>query len=63
MFKKNDYFILFAAFGSLAYSVVRWFGVLGPSNKETGLFVGLWVPSILALGCFAKLSMREKSDG
>ena len=63
MFKRNDYFILFAAFGSFVYSVALWFGVLGTASKDTGVFVGLWVPSILALGCFAKLSTREKSNG
>lgn len=35
-----------AACVSFALSVVLWFG----GQKEQGLFVGLWVPSTLALG-------------
>jgi len=36
---------LVAAFISFSFSVVLWFFV----NKEYGIFVGLWVPSILSL--------------
>jgi hypothetical protein len=38
--------ILLAAFVSFVLSVVLWFG----GNKQQGIFVGLWVPSILSLG-------------
>jgi hypothetical protein len=38
--------ILFAAFVSFVISVVLWFG----GHREEGIFVGLWVPSILSLG-------------
>ena len=48
MFKTGDFLILGAAFVSFLSSVALWFGVAGPPNKEAGLFVGLWVPSILA---------------
>ncbi len=37
-----------AAFVSFVLSVSLWF----LSNKEQGLFVGIWVPSIISLGCF-----------
>ncbi len=37
---------LLAAFVSFVLSVVLWFG----GNEEQGIFVGLWVPSILSLG-------------
>lgn len=37
---------LSAAFLSFAASVGCWFFV----DKQTGLYIGLWVPSILALG-------------
>ncbi len=63
MFRQADYFILIAALVAFVYSVVLWFGVIGAPNKEAGLFVALWVPSVLSLGAFAKLSMREKADG
>ena len=38
--------ILVAAFGSMLFSIILWFFV----NKDAGVFVGLWVPSILAFG-------------
>ena len=40
---------------SFVLSVYLWFG----GSKEQGLFVGLWVPSILSLGGLL-LSGREK---
>lgn len=42
--------ILGAAFVSFLLSVALWFGAFGEPDRELGLFVGLWVPSILALG-------------
>jgi hypothetical protein len=42
--------IIGAAFVSFLLSVSRWFGVIGEQDRELGLCVGLWVPSILALG-------------
>jgi hypothetical protein len=42
--------ILGAAFVSFLMSVTFWFGILGEPDRGLGLFVGLWVPSILALG-------------
>ena len=38
--------ILLGAFVSFVLSVTLWFG----GNEEQGVFVGLWVPSILSLG-------------
>jgi hypothetical protein len=45
MFKKFDYYFLSAAFASFIASVGLWF----LANHDDGVFVGLWVPSILAL--------------
>lgn len=50
--------ILGAAFVSFLVSVSLWFGVFGDVDRGAGLFVGLWVPSILALG--ALLSPRGR---
>lgn len=58
---RSDYFILGAAFISFLFSIALWFGVLGGDanyNKQAGIFVGLWVPSILALGNFVKFQRR-----
>lgn len=38
--------LLFAAFVSFLLSVSLWFG----GHHDQGIFVGLWVPSILSLG-------------
>lgn len=45
MFTKIDYPFLIATFVSFLASVSLWFLV----NRDYGVFVGLWVPSILAL--------------
>ena len=43
-----------AAFFSFTLSVYLWFG----PSKEQGIFVGMWVPSILALGTFLFANRR-----
>lgn len=45
MFQKVDYYFLSAAFASFLASVSLWFLV----NRDYGVYVGLWVPSILIL--------------
>lgn len=45
MFTRADLTFLAAAFASFLFSVFLWFLV----DKDYGMFVGLWVPSILAL--------------
>ncbi len=46
--------ILLGAFVSFVLSVSLWF----TGNHEQGIFVGLWVPSILALGGLASARSR-----
>ena len=50
---KGKMLFLIAAGASFVLSVSLWFG----GDRERGQFVGLWVPSILALGA---LTMSEK---
>ncbi len=45
MFTRADLTFLIAAFASFLASVFLWFLV----DQSYGMFVGLWVPSILAL--------------
>jgi hypothetical protein len=45
-----------AALVSFALSVTLWF----TGNEQEGIFVGLWVPSILALGAFAASAVRAR---
>jgi hypothetical protein len=48
---------LFLAAAGLSFvgSVFSWFLV----DREVGLFIGLWVPSILSLGTLLQLHFRE----
>lgn len=48
--KTSDFMLLSATLISFVLSVSLWFMV----NHEAGIFVGLWVPSILAAGCYVK---------
>ncbi len=57
--EKSDLFILAAAFLSFLFSVSLWFGLLGEGNRDTAIFVGMWVPSILALGLYGTTTRRR----
>jgi hypothetical protein len=46
---------LIAALASFLLSISLWF----TDNREEGVFVGLWVPSILAAGGFWVTAMRR----
>jgi hypothetical protein len=50
--KLSDYLVLSAALVSLAASIYLWFS----GQREEGVFVGLWVPSILAFAIYVKLN-------
>ncbi len=49
---------LAAAFLSFTASVACWFFV----DKPTGLYIGLWVPSILALGCLLSSQPQRRLE-
>ena len=61
MLKIQDYLILGAAFISFLFSVSLCFGVVGPPDRDAGVFVGLWVPSILAAGIYVQLRFLERA--
>lgn len=48
--------ILLATFASFVLSVSLWFS----DHKQQGVYVGLWVPSILALGSFVLLALKTE---
>jgi hypothetical protein len=54
---KGKLLFLAAAGASFVLSVSLWFGV----DREQGQFVGLWVPSILALGALVMSEKRGSS--
>ena len=45
--RRSRLMFLIAAFASFIFSISLWF----TGSRDEGLFVGIWVPSILALGC------------
>lgn len=59
MLDKSDYFILGSAFISMTISIYLWFS----GFREAGLFVGIWVPSLLSFGSYFKQRIREAADG
>jgi len=56
MSSKTKAVILFCTAAAISFllSVYLWFG----GQKEEGLFVGLWVPSILSLGALMLAGRR-----
>ncbi len=58
MFDHVDMPFLLAAFASFLVSVALWFLV----NHDYGLFVGLWVPSILTLWVGVRVRLAGKMD-
>lgn len=58
MFKKFTYvdiLMLVAAFLSLVFSEILWFS----GEKEAGIFIGIWVPSILGFAILLKLINKD----
>jgi hypothetical protein len=52
--------ILVSAAASLALSISLYFAGNDESDKLNGIYVGVWVPSILALGAFILAGQRNK---
>ncbi len=57
MFQKLDFFFLVASLASFVASVALWFLV----NRDYGVYVGLWVPSILILWVGLRLSLLTRA--
>jgi len=55
-FTRNDYLIGLATLISFVLSVSLWFS----GQKDSGLFVGIWVPSILSFGAFVKTCQQVR---
>jgi hypothetical protein len=54
--RTSDYVVFLAAVLALAVSVYLWFS----GQRDEGLFVGLWVPSILAFATYIRVSTARK---
>jgi hypothetical protein len=55
LFQHSDYAFMSGAFISFLLSVYLWFA----GYRDEGLFVGLWVPSILAFGTLVGQARRR----
>ena len=51
--------VLVAAAASLVLSISLYFAGNDQSDKLNGIYVGVWVPSILALGAFILAGKKE----
>lgn len=56
-FTTSDILMFVAAFSSLIFSEFLWF----KGEKQAGIFIGLWVPSILGFAILLKL-INNKND-
>ena len=59
MFKLQDLLILGAALVAMALSIALWFGIGSRADHDAGVFVGIWVPSILGFGLYVQLRTRR----
>lgn len=57
-FTLTDKLLFISALLSLVYSEVLFFN----GNQDEAIFIGLWVPSILAFGIYLKLIYNKKND-
>ncbi|MFT4534328.1 MAG: hypothetical protein ACI9P5_001686 [Saprospiraceae bacterium] len=57
-FTTADKFLMVAAMLSLIFSEVLYF----QGENDSAIFIGLWVPSILAFGVYLKLINNSKND-
>ena len=57
-FTTMDKFLFIAAFLSLIFSEILYFN----GEAIAAIFIGIWVPSILAFGIYLKLINTNKND-
>ncbi|MFM9909102.1 MAG: hypothetical protein ACKVOW_07130 [Chitinophagaceae bacterium] len=57
-FTVADILLMSSAFLSLIFSETLWF----KGERESAIFVGLWVPSIIGFGVYLKLLNNKKND-
>ena len=56
-FSNTDKIMLFLAFGTLIISEVMWFS----GEKQGAMFMGLWVPTIMAFAIYLKLIKIDRN--
>ena len=58
---KATKYVLVATFISFLYSVYLFFFMDSPDSKLYGIFVGIWVPSILSAFTVLKSSIKKEN--
>ena len=58
---KATKYVLAATFISFLYSVYLFFFMDSPDSKLFGIFVGIWVPSILSAYTVLKSSIKKEN--
>ena len=59
MLSKGHVLVLLSAFLSFLFSICLWFGLGMAADKGAGMFVGLWVPSIISTGIYIQIAARR----
>ena len=57
-FTITDILLFISAFSSIIFSEILYFN----GEENAAIFIGLWVPSILAFGIYLKLITNQKND-
>ena len=52
MFKRSDFFIIFAVMLSFVVSAYLWFVI---KDQQQAIFTAIWIPSIFTFGIYFKL--------
>lgn len=55
--QRSDVFFFASAFFSFLFSIYLWFN----GQQQEGIFVGIWVPSILSAAILLKQITNQKS--
>jgi asparagine N-glycosylation enzyme membrane subunit Stt3 len=55
--KRSDILFLTAAFLSFLFSIYLWFN----EQRDEGIFVGIWVPSILSAATLLKQILNQQN--
>jgi len=63
LLRAGDWAVLLAAFLSFLFSIALWFGIGLLADKSAGIFVGIWVPSILATGIYLHVARATAHSG
>ena len=59
--ERSTIYVMLATFFSFMFSIYLFFFMDSPDNKLYGIFVGIWVPSILSAFTVLKSSFKREN--